>query len=1416
MSVCSLAVQGGGGPRRCHPRDSLRSPRTSFTPSNPFHPINAGVGGSPYRCLPCPAGQTTAGANTVLVNGNNGCTACPAGTFAPYGSADCAPCAPGFKSASGAAACSGCGNDYHVSTLRATSCTYCASGVYSPGSMSADFRLSSGAGNAFCMRCPGGQANQYALKSNSLYYSMEAMAAYRYNNLAGTTNQWNFVIGREYPCNGLCAAGTFSTATGVDAAAASCSACTLGTFSLQGAFVCLPCYGGTWATTAGTCTGVCAAGKFGTVTGATSSGVAACTNCPPGQYQPASGKSSCLVCPAGTWSAAGATSCTGCAPGFTSSPESTSVAACSACPAGRTFGTTGSACTACPVNTFSSSPGASSCSACPANSFALPGATSCAGCGAGQTYNLGGTGGCSSCLQGATHVSATLPCTPATNAYSPPTNTEFYFSGDRDEGYGALTAVGSASNLHYNSAGPFSKPGSALSLQAGAYLSVPSGSVPTLPSGNAASTVAAWVKCPADVLFSQPATVVEWGTPDTTIANTARYGFQVSAGLMPSTTNPSRFYCTRFSPVAGTATGGTSDDVVGTSAGFSSLKDITTDTSGNIFVIDGVRIRKVTAATGAVTTITGVLGTTQPSHIDGALASATFSGMRAIAVDSAGIIYVSDASVGNLNTAASALIRKISSTTVTTLSSVSAGGKGSADGTATVARFELILAMAMDNANGYIYIVDGARVRRVSTATGAVVTIAGGGANLDGVGTQASFNSPSSIVYDEAGALYVAEFNGNYIKKIVISTGAVTRWLGSSVCVNNYGGAYGCGTEFTGTGTSVMLMNPYKLAFDVAGGTLYFTPFMTSIMFRVDVATAKMEPYSSRITTGGSVYAPASGYASAIDGGSMVFAAVSTPLGAAGTVFILSASGLAIRRIERSVCPFVFHVCSGNAVTSYWRHLALTHGGAGGANNIRAYVDGQLIASDTALPYTIPVSSVLKIGHNGDVNIEGGNPLGSATTALISDVRVYASALTAAEVLALAAPATQLVSNSLTPPATWAVWASSVYLYCNPTGYTGTGTLFSRFSDGSYNLMAAACFPYTRSATASASAMATFSAAASSTAKPTVTASKSGSSSPTASATARQTNSAAPSSTAEFSLVSRAPTPSATMSAAPTAVPACEPGYVLTSAGSYSCVPCPGGPSGVYSKGGLGGNFGGNLLCAPCAAGSTWISITAGCQPPTALGATDTLAYWSGDATEGTGAFIVSNPSGVTYETDHFGSASSAATIASGTYFTIPQRGLPSGTSAVSSAAWVRCPTTLTSRASVIEWGAASLSANNIERFALTVTAGVAPVNPSGASLACPFSSSTNVTSLVAPKGIARDASTGFYIFTDGNQIKQIDSAGAVTVVAGTVGQGSPVNSVRRHLGCLTHVHPPRPTSTSISVRSHPHVPSTCRLGPRL
>jgi len=103
--------------------------------------------------------------------------------------------------------------------------------------MSADFRLSSGAGNAFCMRCPGGQANQYALKSNSLYYSMEAMAAYRYNNLAGTTNQWNFVIGREYPCNGLCAAGTFSTATGVDAAAASCSACTLGTFSLQGALL---------------------------------------------------------------------------------------------------------------------------------------------------------------------------------------------------------------------------------------------------------------------------------------------------------------------------------------------------------------------------------------------------------------------------------------------------------------------------------------------------------------------------------------------------------------------------------------------------------------------------------------------------------------------------------------------------------------------------------------------------------------------------------------------------------------------------------------------------------------------------------------------------------------------------------------------------------------------------------------------------------------------------------------------------------------------------------------------------------------------------------------------------------------------------------------------------------------------------
>ncbi len=352
-----------------------------------------------------------------------------------------------------------------------------------------------------------------------------------------------------------------------------------------------------------------------------------------------------------------------------------------------------------------------------------------------------------------------LPCTPVATSYMPPTSTVFYHSGDAtNEGTQAFTVVGSVTSSALQ---PISS-GTSLSFQSGSYLSA--AGLP-LPSGNTASTISAWVRCPPTVLEASPGALLSWGTPANTIMNTERYGLHVSAGTLPTAAKPARFFCTRFSPVAGSAISGTADDAVGTSAGFTAIKSMKLDSAGNIIVIDDVRIRRVNAATGAVTTITGQVGST--THLDGTLAQALFKEPRAIAVDSAGIIYVSDGVAGNYPSTDSCRIRKVTTTSVSTL----AGGiVGSSDGLGASASFRIILSMAVDNVNSFLYVAEARTIRRVSTINGATVTVAGSTAAyvnppLDGTGTAASFADIGELVYDGVGALYVTDYNANWIRE---------------------------------------------------------------------------------------------------------------------------------------------------------------------------------------------------------------------------------------------------------------------------------------------------------------------------------------------------------------------------------------------------------------------------------------------------------------------------------------------------------------------------------------------------------------------------------------------------------------------------------------------------------------------------
>ena len=198
-------------------------------------------------------------------------------------------------------------------------------------------------------------------------------------------------------------------------------------------------------------------------------------------------------------------------------------------------------------------------------------------------------------------------------------------------------------------------------------------------------------------------------------------------------------------------------DGTGLSAKFADPAGVAVDSSGNVYVADqdNNRIRKITPS-GVVTTLAGS-GT--PAFANGSGTSAQFWRPTGIAVDTSGTVYVADESNNR--------IRKITSGGVVT-TFAGTGTAGSLDGLAANAQFNNPTGVAVDS-SGNVYVGDTSNnlIRKISTA-GVVSTLAGSltAGSVDGTGANARFNAPSGIAVDSSGAVYVADYNNNRIRKI--------------------------------------------------------------------------------------------------------------------------------------------------------------------------------------------------------------------------------------------------------------------------------------------------------------------------------------------------------------------------------------------------------------------------------------------------------------------------------------------------------------------------------------------------------------------------------------------------------------------------------------------------------------------------
>ena len=178
-------------------------------------------------------------------------------------------------------------------------------------------------------------------------------------------------------------------------------------------------------------------------------------------------------------------------------------------------------------------------------------------------------------------------------------------------------------------------------------------------------------------------------------------------------------------------------DGAGSAARFGFPAAVAADGHGNLYVVDGSTIRKVTIAGATVSTLAGMAGA--PDSVDGTGAAARFYSPAGIVVASDGNLYVSDYGASN--------IRRVTPAGVVTTLAGTAFSYGSVDGVGAAARFSGLESISADP-SGNLYCADSGNhsVRKI-TPGGSVTTIVGV-AGSQGVALEAlpaSLNEPWGV-----------------------------------------------------------------------------------------------------------------------------------------------------------------------------------------------------------------------------------------------------------------------------------------------------------------------------------------------------------------------------------------------------------------------------------------------------------------------------------------------------------------------------------------------------------------------------------------------------------------------------------------------------------------------------------------------
>lgn len=256
-------------------------------------------------------------------------------------------------------------------------------------------------------------------------------------------------------------------------------------------------------------------------------------------------------------------------------------------------------------------------------------------------------------------------------------------------------------------------------------------------------------------------------TTDGTYLYVADYLNNVIRKIDPATQAVSTF--------AGSTTGAPgSTDGTGTAALFFRPYDITNDGT-NLYVTDynNCTVRKIVIATAAVTTLAGTVGVCSPLT-DGTGTAAVFANPQGITTDGTSLFVTENTTVRKINIATQA---------VSTFAGT--GSVGHVDAVGTLASFNNLEGITTDGTS--LFVVDRyyQDIRKIVIATAAVSSLAGNYTNIttatstDGTGISATFYLPIGITTDGTN-LYVMEYWGDVVRKVVIATATATTLAGTS------------------------------------------------------------------------------------------------------------------------------------------------------------------------------------------------------------------------------------------------------------------------------------------------------------------------------------------------------------------------------------------------------------------------------------------------------------------------------------------------------------------------------------------------------------------------------------------------------------------------------------------------------------